>query len=143
MKGNNNMKLIQYAAAYAALLTLDSEQLSAQDAYNIVRLKRLLAPKAQDFQNSEQALIERYGAKLPDGRPDIRGGRLMFAGADEDEKLYNGRAYDNARRELCAVEDDEELPRFELHFPADAKITPAALEALDSVSLVIIDAATV
>lgn len=135
------MKLIQYAAAYAALLTLDSTRLSAQDAYNIVRLKRLLAPKAQDFQRAEQELIERYGAKLPDGRPDIRGGRLMFDGADDNERLAKARAYDKAHNELCAVDDSDELPRLELHFPADEKITPAALEALDSVALVIIDAA--
>lgn len=137
------MKLIQYAAAYAAMLTLDSTRLSAQDAYNIVRLKRLLAPKAQDFQRAEQELIERYGAKLPDGRPDIRSGRLMFDGADDSERLAKARAYDKAHSELCAVDDNDELPRIELHFPADSKITPAALEALDSVALVIIDAATV
>lgn len=135
------MKLIQYAAAYAALLTLDGAKLGAQDAYNMVRLKRLLAPKAQDFQRAEQELIERYGAKLPDGRPDIRGGRLMFNGADDSEKIEKARAYDKAHNELCAVEDSEVIPRLELHFPADAKITPAALEALDSVALVIIDAA--
>ena len=135
------MKLIQYAAAYAALLTLDGAKLGAQDAYNIVRLKRLLAPNAQDFQRAEQELIERYGAKLPDGRPDIRGGRLMFDGADDNEKLAKARAYDKAHSELCAVDDSDVLPRLELHFPADAKITPAALEALDSVALVIIDAA--
>lgn len=135
------MKLIEIVTAYTALQTLSDVSLPAQTAYDIFMMKQNLRGETNYFLGEEMKLAKKYAAKREDGQPDIRDGRVYFAGETDEERMENAKAYNEARAKLCWVEADykyKNLPAV-LRIPAGAKVTVALLEALAPVAKVVID----
>lgn len=135
------MKLIEIVTAYTALQTLSDVSLPAQTAYDIFMMKQNLRGETNYFLSEEMKLAKKYAAKREDGQPDIRDGRVYFAGETDEERMENAKAYNEARAKLCGVEADykyKNLPAV-LRIPAGAKVTVALLEALAPVAKVVID----
>lgn len=127
------MKLIEYVTVYAALLALSKTELPAQSAYNVVKIKKNILPQVEHFQKTELELVEKYAAKLDNGKPDVRQGRVMFE-TDTDKQCY-----DKARHELCAIEDHYIYDKIDIVIPRHCTVSPGTLEALESVARVVID----
>lgn len=137
------MKLIQLVTAYTALLTLSDMRLDAQTAFDVYDMKRTLLTNASYFMNQEMKLASKYAAKREDGSPDIRDGRVIFAGADDAERAENAAAYNAARQKLCLVDVDCKYESIEskkvLHIPSSERIMPSVFEALEPIARVVVN----
>lgn len=137
------MKLIQLVTAYTALLTLSDMKLDAQTAFDVYDMKRTLLTNASYFMNQEMKLASKYAAKREDGSPDIRDGRVIFAGADDTERTENAAAYNAARQKLCLVDADCKYESIEskkvLYIPSSERIMPSVFEALEPIARVVVN----
>lgn len=125
------MKLMQYAAAYAALLAISDIDFPYKTSFAIVRMKQKIEPKYHFFTSEEMKLAVKYGVLRPDGTLDVKNGSFEFRGNDENERKKNAAEYTKKRNELCNVEDNEAFERPILRFPAGIKLKPLIIEALD------------
>ena len=133
------MKLIKFVNAFMALGVLSKEQLPADTAYAVYKLRRDIEPKVQFFKDEELKLANTYGARLGDGRLDIRSGRLMMRGDSEEERQASLRAYSEARDKLCTFEDDAVRAVPLVKLPKDIMIAPEVFEALEGFAAVEVD----
>ena len=61
------MKLIQCANAYAAVLTLERQEMDCKTAYALVKLKRKLQADVEFFLKEEKDLIDSYADRDEEG----------------------------------------------------------------------------
>lgn len=129
------MKLINYAAAYNALEILSQIEFPYKTAYAIAKLKRQILPKVEYFQCEELKIAQKYGRRLPDGRLDIKGSRLIMKGDSDAETARNEESYAKERDALCSIEDDDiesgEITKPTICIPSEVKIKPVIIEALE------------
>ena len=133
------MKLINYANAHMALTVLSKAQLPVSNAYAVYKLRRDIAPKADFFVAREREIISKYGAKRNDGSIDIRDGKVAILGDTEAERADNLAAYNRERDALCNIDENEVLCKPVIRLPADIRITPEMIEAIEAVAVIEVD----
>ncbi len=126
------MKLIQYVTAHVALMTLMKKEFPYAVAYKLVELKRRIAPKVEFYAEEEGKLVREYAKCNDKGKPDIKGDSFECKGDTPEEISANVKAYEQKKRELCAVEDEEDKTKIKIKLPENVCITPEVIEALDA-----------
>lgn len=124
------MNLLKYVAAYTSLVILMKKELPYKTAYELVKLKRQLAPKVEYYAAEESALVKRFAKCDERGEPIINGTRFDCRGDTPEEIAANTREFERLRLELGSVSDDEEIERVKITLPDDVKISPEVIEAL-------------
>lgn len=124
------MQLIKYVAAYTSLSILMKKEFPYKVAYELVKLKRKLVPKVEYYAAEEAVLVKRFAKCDERGEPIINGSHFDCKGDTPEEITSNTRLFEHLRRELGAVEDDEEIVRVKMPIADDVKIIPEVIEAL-------------
>lgn len=137
------MKLSIMVSAFTALNALNDTQLDAQSAFGVYKIRRELRDHVNYFLVEEMKLANKYAAKREDGAPDIRDGRVFFAGETDEEKRRNAEEYARARAALCEVDAGEIGGKVTIRVPADMRLAPVFFELLDPFAAVEIDGASV
>lgn len=125
------MNLLNYVAAYTSLMILTKKEFPYKAAYELVKLKRKLAPKVEYYAAEEAKLVRRFAKCDERGEPIVNGTRFDCKGETPEEIAANTREFERLRRELGSVSDDEEIERVKITLPDDIKISPEVIESLE------------
>ena len=137
------MMLSIMVSAFTALNALNDTQLDAQSAFGVYKIRRELRDHVNYFLVEETKLATKYAARREDGAPDIRDGRVFFAGETDEEKRRNAEEYTRARKALCEVDAGVIGEKVTIRVPADMRLAPVFFELLDPFAVVEIDGAAV
>ena len=135
------MMLSIMVSAFTALNMLNDTKLDAQSAFGVYKIRRELRDHVNYFLVEEMKLAGKYAAIREDGAPDIRDGRVFFAGEPDEEKHRNAEEYARKRKELCEVDAGEIGEKVTIRVPADMRLAPAFFELLEPFAVVEIDGA--
>ena len=114
------MKAGDVIKAYAAIGPLMEKEFTAQESYELIKLKRKLQAEAEIFSEHEKNLINIYADKDESGKIFIENGEFKGTG-ENAEKLQR------ERKAMCDVDIAWDCGRILIHAE---KIKPAIMEAL-------------
>lgn len=126
------MNLLQYIAAYTSLMILMKREFPYTQAYELVKLKRKLAPKVEYYAAEEAALVKRFAKCDEHGEPIVNGTHFDCKGDTPEEIAANTREFEQLRRELGAVTDNEKVERVKVMLADYIMISPEVIEALEA-----------
>lgn len=85
------MKLINVIRAYGVVASLCEREMSYQDSYAVVTLKRRLKPHADYYGEKEMALVEKH-AKKENGKVVWKEGGRFVLNEGEEEAFFRAKA---------------------------------------------------
>ena len=114
------MKAGDVIKAYAAIGPLMEKEFTAQESYELIRLKRKLKAEAEIFSDHEKSIIDRYADKDENGKVIIENGQFKVTGEYAEK-------FQRERKAMCDVDIAWDCGRILIHAE---KIKPAIMEAL-------------
>ena len=135
------MLLSLMVPAITALNMLKDPELDPQTALGVYKIRSELSDHVNYCLVEGMKLAGKYAAIHDDGAPDIRDGRVFFAGETDEEKHRNAEEYARKRKELCEVDAGEIGEKVTIRVPADMRLAPVFFELLEPFAVVEIDGA--